>query len=292
MKARLLLLLLIAVLLLGTLTACGGSDTSPYLALPMMIHDPVFTSELGIAVFRGNEILRDQIWAALQVLSANGTVGQIARQWFGEDPTIIPPNPYATLRLEDVRERSLIIGFDIASAPMSFVNPQGDLVGFDIDLAQAVCAHFGWTLELLPIDWSDREVELASANIDALWGGVNLTEGLRERLRYTEAYMETSQVVVTMSDHRIRNLRNTRGRTLAFRSGTVSELALIENTSFANRLRERIPTDYLTLALHALEQGEVDAVLMDRWAADYFVRTGDIDAFGGRMPQVETEEDM
>jgi len=285
-----LLLLLIALLLLGTFTACGGSD-SAYGSIPMMIHDPVSTNELGIAVFRGNEVLRDQLWAALQVLSADGTVSQIARRWFGEDPTIIPPDRYATRRLEEVRERTLIIGFDLASAPMSFVDPQGELVGFGIDLAQAVCDYFGWTLELLPIDWADREMELASANIDALWGGVHLTEGIRERLRYTAPYMETSQVVVTMSDHRIRNLRNTRGRVLAFRSGTVSELALLENTSFANRLGESVPTDSLFVALHALEQGEVDAVLMDRWAADYFVRTGDIGAFGGRVPRGE-EEDM
>jgi len=291
MKVRILLLFLVICLLLGTFTACGGSDSSSYGAVPMMIHDPVSTSELGIAVFRGNEVLRDQIWAALQVLSADGTVSQIARRWFGEDPTIIPPNRYATLPLGEVRERTLIIGFDMASAPMSFVSPEGDLVGFGIDLAQAVCDYFGWTLELLPIDWTDREVELASANIDALWGGVHLTESVRERLRYTEPYMETSQIVVTMSDHRIRNLRNTRGRSLAFRAGTVSELALIENTSFANRLGESIPTDNLFVALHALEQGEVDAVLMDRWAADYYVRTGDIAAFGGRTPLVVEEDE-
>jgi len=290
MKGRVILFLLVTVLLLSSFTACGGSDSTAY-NVPMMIHDPVSTSELGIAVFRGNEVLRDQIWAALQVLSADGTVSQIARRWFGEDPTIIPPDRYATQRLDEVRERTLIIGFDMASVPMSFVDPQGELTGFSIDLAQAVCDYFGWILEVLSIDWADREMELASANIDALWGGVHLTENIRERLRYTAPYMETSQVVVTMSDHRIRNLRGTRGRTLAFRAGTISELALIENTSFANRLRENIPTDSLFVALHALEQGEVDAVLMDRWAADYFIRTGDIGAFGGRMPLIEEADE-
>jgi len=286
MTRRCISLLLLTVLLLGTLAACGGNNTE-YSVVPMMINEPIITYELGIAVFRGNEVLRDQIWAALQVLSADGTVSQIARRWFGEDPTTIPPDRYAPLALEEVRERTLIIGFEISNVPMSFVNPQGILSGFDIDLAQAVCDYFGWTLELLPIDWADREMELASANIDALWGGVSLTESIRERLLYTEPYMESSQVVVTMSDRRIGRVRDTRGRYLAFRPSSMGELALIENTSFANRLRASIPAETLTAAIGALERGEIDAVLMDRWAADYFVRSGDAGAFGGRVPQIE-----
>lgn len=288
MKQRIVSLLLLTVLLLGIFAACGGDDTT-YIAVPMMINDPIVTYEFGIAVFRGNEILRDQIWAALQVLSADGTVNQIARRWFGEDPTFIPPDRYATLALEDVRERTLIIGFDASNVPMSFVNPEGALVGFDIDLARAVCDYFGWTLELLPIDWADREKELASANIDALWGGVSLTERLRERLACTEPYMQSSQVVVTMSDRGVRSVGNTRGRYLAFRPSTMGELALIENATFANRLRASIPAETLTAALMALERGEVDAVLMDRWAADYFVSTSDTAAFGGRAPVIERE---
>ena len=285
MKRKGMIVFLTVILLLATFTACSGSGGTSYTAAPMMIHSPVATSEFGIAVFRGNETLRDQIWAALQVLSANGTVSQIARRWFGEDTNIIPPDPYATRALEEVRERTLIIGFDATNAPMSFFDQRGILVGFDIDLAQVVCDYFGWELELLPIEWADREVELASANIDALWGGVNLTEGLRDRLYYIGPYMESGQVVVTMSDRRIQNLRGTRRRDLAFRPGTAGELALIENTGFANGLREAIPVETISDALRALQDGEVDAVIMDRWAADYFIRQGDVAAFGDRLSE-------
>ena len=283
MKRKGMVVFLAVILLLGTFTACSGSDAS-YTAAPMMIHSPIATSEFGIAVFRGNETLRDQIRAVLQVLSADGTVSQIARRWFGEDTNIIPPDPYATRALEEVRERTLIIGFDATKAPMSFFDERNTLVGFDIDLARAVCAYFGWELELLPIEWADREMELASANIDALWGGVNLTEGLRERMYYIGPYMANAQVVVTMSDRRIQNLRGTRRRDLAFRPGTAGELALIENVSFANALGEAVPFETLSNALRALQDGEVDAVIMDRWAANYYIRQGDMAAFGDRLP--------
>jgi len=274
--------LLAAILLVGALTACSNDAGVTAISQPIMLEEAVATYSFGIAFQRGNTVLRDQVWAALQVLSADGTVAQIARQWFGYDPTKIPPDPDATTALEEVRARTLIIGFDPNMAPMSFIDESGAQAGFDIALAQAVADYYGWTLELHPIRWSDREMELASGNIDSLWGGVSLTEHITERLDHTEPYMENRQVVVTMSGAGIQNHRGLRGRTLAALAGSVSELALAENTSFQSGLGEINLRTSLYTALRDMEQGLVDAVLMDQVAAVHYIRTGDILAFGGR----------
>jgi len=242
----------------------------------------VATYEFGIAFHRGNALLRDQVWAALQVLAADGTVSRIARLWFGYDLTLIPPDPYATAALGEVRERTLIVGFDPSSAPKSFFNESGELVGFDIDLAQAVADYYGWTVELLPIHWADREFELVSGNIDSLWGGVTLTEALQARLYYTLPYMENRQVLVTMSDSGLRSLRSLRGGHVAFLTGSAAEVALSEDAGLRNRFGTLDPRDLLFSALVSLEAGEVDAVLMDQVAAVFYVHTGDTAAFGGR----------
>ena len=283
MRRKLVVLVLALCLLVGTLTACGGGSDVVAIPQPVMLEEPVATYAFGVAFQRGNTALRDQIWAALQVLSADGTVGQIARRWFGNDPTTIPPDPYAIDALEDVREReTLIIGFDPSMAPMSFFDDSGEATGFDIDLALAVADYYGWTLELHPIQWADREKELASGNIDSLWGGVSLTEQITERLDHTEPYMENSQVVVTMSTAGIRNHRGLRGGTLALLAGSAAQSALVENSGFQNNLDEILLEYDLATALEALEQGLVDGVLMDFVAAEFFIRTGDVGAFGGR----------
>ena len=274
-------LLLIALLLVGTLAACGGGgEAGP--PRPVILDEEIYTFYFGIAFQPGNAVLHDQIWAALQVLSANGTVERIARDWFGFDPTIIPPDATATERLGEVRERTLIVGFDPAMAPKSFMDETGSLVGFDIDLAQAVCDYFGWTLALLPIEWADKEMELRSGNIDCLWGGVTLTDRVQERLYHTFPYMENRQVVVVMSDSGIGNLNRMRDRSLALRTGSVAETALERNSRFYGRLGEVFSAESLTDALNEFERGRVDAVLMDETAALYYTRTGDTAAFGGR----------
>ena len=290
MKLRIIAFLLTVLLLLGTLTGCGGGEREGYVPTPVILSGTLETYEFGVAFRRGNAALRDQVDAALQVLAADGTVGQIARFWFGYDPTIIRPNPYAVANLGEVRERTtFIVGFDPSAAPKSFFNPAGELVGFDIDLAGAVADYFDWTLELLPIAWADREFELASGNIDALWGGVTLAGRVSDRLYYTNPYMRNNQVFVTMSNSGIRNMRGVRGNVVAIRADSAAEWALAENESFRDRLREIEIYDSLCQALLALEQGYVDAVLMDEVAAIFYIRTGDIEAFGGRIHLLEAE---
>ncbi|MCL2569151.1 MAG: transporter substrate-binding domain-containing protein [Oscillospiraceae bacterium] len=284
MKLRMIAFLLIAALLLGTLAGCDGGEREGYIPTPIILSGTLETYEFGVAFRQGNAALRDQVDAALQVLAADGTVSQIARFWFGYDPTIIRPNLYAVANLGEVRERTtFIVGFDVAAAPMSFFNPAGELVGFDIDLARAVADYFDWTLELLPIQWGNREFELASGNIDALWGGVTLAGRIPDRLYYTNPYMRNNQVFVTMSNSGIRNMRGVRGNVVAIRSDSAAEWALAENESFRDRLHEIEIHDSLCQALLAFEQGYVDAVLMDEVAAIFYIRTGDTDAFGCRM---------
>jgi polar amino acid transport system substrate-binding protein len=182
-----------------------------------------------------------------------------------------------------VRERTFIVGFDPTSAPQSFFDTSGELAGFDIDLARAVADYFGWSLELLPIRWADREFELASGNIDTLWGGVSLTEQIHDRLYYTPPYMENRLVFMTMSDSGIRNLRGLRNMNLALLSASAAEQALAENEGFRNTLGEVRLEEHLYEVLAELEAGEVDAILLDEVAAVYYIRTRDRAAFGGRI---------
>lgn len=281
MKHRILALALFILLLGGIFSACSRAPVV-YVPAPVLLGHVAASTSVGIAFHSGNAQLRDQVWAALQVLAANGTVAQAAYSWFGYNPSHIPPDPYATAHLGDVQGRTFIVGFDSGAAPKSFFNPSGELVGFDIDLARAVADYFGWQLELLPIKWANRAFELTSGNIDSLWGGVPLSEYTQTRFYYTPPYIEHHHVLITMSNSGVRNLRRLHNSTVALLSGSTTELALEKDTSFRDSLGTIAPREILYSALLALEHGHVDAVLMDEFAALYYMRTGDAQAFGGR----------
>ena len=57
---------------------------------------------------------------------------------------------------------TLIVGLDNAYPPYGFIGDDGNLTGFDIDLATEVAARNGWNLELEAIDWDAKDANMAS----------------------------------------------------------------------------------------------------------------------------------
>ncbi|QSH95467.1 hypothetical protein C5O78_10650 [Treponema phagedenis] len=59
----------------------------------------------------------------------------------------------------------LIMGVDDDSPPMCFKYGESQIVGYDVDLARAVCRILGITLEIRPIPWSLKNTYLISERL-------------------------------------------------------------------------------------------------------------------------------
>ena len=66
---------------------------------------------------------------------------------------------------------TLVIGIDDSFVPMDFRQKNGKLVGFDVDLAKAVCKEIGLKPDFQTIDWSMKETELRNGTINVIWNG-------------------------------------------------------------------------------------------------------------------------
>jgi Na+/H+-dicarboxylate symporter len=73
--------------------------------------------------------------------------------------------------LAQIRQRgTLRIGYDPANLPFSFFNLDGELVGFDVELAQNLAESFGVRAEFVPIEWPELPALLADGVIDVMPG--------------------------------------------------------------------------------------------------------------------------
>ncbi|MCF0230426.1 MAG: transporter substrate-binding domain-containing protein, partial [Parasporobacterium sp.] len=50
------------------------------------------------------------------------------------------------------------------------------------------------------INWDSKEMELENKNIDCVWNGMTLTDGVKEAMETSNAYCNNAQVVVTKAD--------------------------------------------------------------------------------------------
>ena len=85
------------------------------------------------------------------------------------------------------------------------------VVGFDIDLANAVCEKLGVQAEIKPIDWSAKEAELAAGSIDLIWNGYTVTDERREKVLFTDPYLANSQIIVTKEGYGVESKNDLTG---------------------------------------------------------------------------------
>ncbi|MDD2648604.1 MAG: amino acid ABC transporter substrate-binding protein [Eubacteriales bacterium] len=164
----------------------------------------------------------------------------------------------------------LILGLDDSFPPMGYRDENNDIVGFDIDLAAAVCAKLGIELVVQPIDWSSKELELDSKNIDCIWNGMSITPARTESMAMTFPYLNNQIAFYTRTDSDIKSTEDLVGKKVAVQGGsTADDLLANDFADVSAAFAETLSYDEYLTALMDLQQGGVDAVAIDVCVAEF-----------------------
>lgn len=181
------------------------------------------------------------------------------------------------------------VGVDDSFPPMGFRNENGELVGFDIDLAKETGKRMGVKFVFKPIDWEKKREELLSGNIDMIWNGFNITEERKEYALFSKPYMEDRQIFLVKKGEAagIRSERDLTGKIVATQAGATSE-TYVEQNEFIQHYAKEIKTfTRLTDALEALKNGEIDTFICDEIVARY-----DILSSPGNFEIIDVQSDF
>ncbi|MFT7475046.1 MAG: polar amino acid transport system substrate-binding protein [Verrucomicrobiales bacterium] len=103
--------------------------------------------------------------------------------------------------LDTVTESGTIrIGVRNDNPPMSFINEDGEWVGFDLELAQAVAEQIGAEVELVPVDGTTRISFLDSGQVDISVASMNHTRSRDEAVDFSITYFWDNQSFLVRTD--------------------------------------------------------------------------------------------
>lgn len=178
----------------------------------------------------------------------------------------------------------LVVGLDDAFAPMGFRDADGKLVGFDIDLANAVAKEMGVEIEFKPIDWNAKEMELNSNLIDCVWNGMSITPDRLENMTLTDKYLNNKIVVMALASSGVEvkseaDLANLKIGTQVDSSALKMMQANDAYESFKANISEY---DTYDTAIMDLKAGRVDVIVVDQVLGEYTNKN-----LGGEMKECE-----
>ena len=184
----------------------------------------------------------------------------------------------------------MVLGLDDSFPPMGYRDEAGEIVGFDIDVAKEVAVRLGVELTLQPIEWAAKELELASGNIDCIWNGMSITEERQASMSMTFSYMNNQILFYATKAAALTSLEDLAGKKIAVQGGSFAEELLNSDTyaDLKNSFAEVLSFEEYLTALMDLEQGGVDAVLIDKVVAEYRIAGMGVDDI---VPVIALEDD-
>ncbi|MDD6387416.1 amino acid ABC transporter substrate-binding protein [Lactobacillus equicursoris] len=166
---------------------------------------------------------------------------------------------------------TLVIGLDDTFVPMGFREKNGQLVGYDIDLAKAVCKKLGLKADFQTIDWSMKETELRNGTIDALWNGYSVTASRKKKVAFSRSYLENRQVLVVKKSSGIKTFSQMQGKSVGVQSGSTAQIWL-EGKQKALPYKDSVLYDTIPSAFLDLNAGRIQGILLDETYAEYYIQ--------------------
>ena len=169
--------------------------------------------------------------------------------------------------------KTYVLGMDDTFAPMGFRDEKGELVGFDVELAQAAAEEMGIKIECQPIDWTVKETELDSGNIDFLWNGYSITPEREKKVLFSDPYMDNRQIIVTLKDSPVNSKADLEGKRITVQGESSALEAVMKDEAFVNALAEP-PVEYATNTecFKDIEAKRCDAIVVDEVLARYYMK--------------------
>lgn len=105
-------------------------------------------------------------------------------------------------------ENVVVVGYTLYE-PMNYMQ-DGELIGFDTELAKAVFAELGYKVVFKQIVWSNKYIDLEAGNVNCLWNGFTCNgsdDGIprSELVDFSYKYMANRQCVVVRADGPLAN---------------------------------------------------------------------------------------
>ncbi|MBC3798192.1 ABC transporter substrate-binding protein [Acetobacterium tundrae] len=166
----------------------------------------------------------------------------------------------------------LSVAVDDTYLPMEFRNDQNELVGFDIDFANALADQLGVKVEFKTVSWDGIFNGLTAKQYDAVISSTSITPERLASFSMTDPYISNGIVIVSRKDAApVTTFKGLEGKTLGAQIQTTADIAagkLKEQEGVNVEIKEY---DGMLDAFAALQGKQIDNVITDVGVAKYYV---------------------
>ncbi len=191
--------------------------------------------------------------------------------------------------LDEIKARGeIIVGLSADYPPYEsheMINGEDKIVGFDVDLAEALAKELGVKLKIVDTSYNGLIPMLESNKIDIIISGMSITPKRAESVDFSDSYYSGQNILLIKKDSDIASLDDLKDKTVGVQLGSIQE------TGAQKAGLETKAINLITDAVMELKNGKVDAVLVAKVVGDKFLDIND-DLKGVYIEELSVDGDL
>ncbi len=152
---------------------------------------------------------------------------------------------------------SIKIGTEGAYPPWNSKDASGKLIGFEVELANALCEIMKHNCTIVEQDWDGMIPALTSKKFDAIMAGMSITEERMKTINFSQGYADEVASLAVMKGSSIENMDTPEGINLNLGGSDVEKALKTLTSSLSGKT---VCTQIGTIHQNFLESGDVGKV--------------------------------
>ena len=170
-----------------------------------------------------------------------------------------------------IEEGKLIMSTNAAFPPYEMVADDGSFEGIDVEVAAAIAAKLGLTLEIDDMDFDAALLAVQQGKSDIVMAGVSVTEERMLVMNFSDSYATGVQVVIVKEGSDV-TMDNLGEKMIGCQRGTTGYIYASDTPENGGYGEDHVTAfDNGASAVQALLNGQVDCVIIDSAPAAEFV---------------------
>lgn len=160
--------------------------------------------------------------------------------------------------VETITEGTLQVCSDVPYPPFEYYDGDGNVVGFDIDVASAIASALDLELEIIESSWDGLEsgVSLNAQDCDLTISGMTITEERSGNMLFSDPYLDDNLGLLATAESGIESADDLDGVTAGVQTATTGDVYASEELGL-----DVVQYEDSGLMLQGLQAGQVEALI-------------------------------
>lgn len=174
------------------------------------------------------------------------------------------PSENLAPRLQEIQKNDKLVVGTAITRPFEYYDDNGKLIGFDVDLMNAIAKKLGVTVEWREMAFADLLPTLANGDVDVVIAAMYIRPDREEIVDMSQPYVQTGLIMAVHVDNTdVTDLDSLVGKSVGVKEQSTGARYAEQLIADGTALDMRIYTDTLD-SLDDLDQGLLDVVFNDR----------------------------